>query len=319
VSTVTFQATSCGEFLQPTKLAPIALFVYNRVEHARRTVNSLEKNDLARQSDLFVFADGTRNEADAARIQEVRKFARGIEGFRSVTIIDRERNFGLSDSIISGITQLCHEFGRAIAVEDDIVTAPDFLTFMNRGLERYRDEPKVFSINGFNFAIATPACYPCDAYFSYRSNSWGWGTWKDRWDMADWSVKDFPQFISDPERQARFNRGGTDLTGGLVRSVVGKLHGSWDIVWAYTHSKHDAVALRPVVSKVLNIGFDGSGTHCRRKPFGQVALTSGSNPGYRFPGCVEPDAYFAAEILRLHRRSAARNLARYFVDKLGLR
>jgi len=312
----TSQFTSSVELDWRGKLAPIGLFVYNRVEHTRRTVESLQKNDLARQSDLFVFSDGPKNES-AKQVEEVRKFVRGIEGFRSVTIIERDHNFGLSDSIVDGATQLCEQYGHFIAVEDDIVTASDFLSFMNRGLKRYRDEPNVFSVNGFNLPIVVPAAYFYDAYFSYRSNSWGWATWKDRWEKADWSVRDFPQFVADRERQKRFNRGGTDLTDALVRTVTGRAHGAWDIVWAYTHSKFDAVALRPVVSKVFNIGFDGSGTHCRRAPIGQITLASCSDT-YRFPDFVEADPYFAAETRRLLRVSPVKKLAVYFFDKLRL-
>lgn len=320
MSTVTSQIASSGEFLQRTKLAPIALFVYNRPEHTRLTVEALRKNEFAQMSDLFVFADAPKNEADAARVEQVRRVLRGIEGFRSVTLVERDQNLGLSKSIISGVTQLCAEYGRMISVEDDIVTAPDFLSFINRGLEQYKDEPKIFSINGFNFPIVPPASYPWDAYFSYRSNSWGWGTWRDRWEKVDWSVSDFSEFIANRERQKRFNRGGSDLAEALAHSVASKRDGSWDVVWAYTHSRHDALALRPVVSKVYNVGFDGSGMHGRRAPFKQVALLPNISPDYRLPdSVVEPDLYFAAEIQRLNRPSRARKAARYLLNKLGRR
>src|SRR5260370_26882560 len=113
------------------QLAPIALFVYNRPEHTRRTVESLGANTLAPQSDLFVFSDAAKKESAAGAVEAVRKFTRTIDGFKSVTIIERERNFGLGASVIAGATQLCEEFGRLIAVEDDLLTSPDFLGFMN--------------------------------------------------------------------------------------------------------------------------------------------------------------------------------------------
>src|SRR6266581_2559656 len=100
------------------QLAPIALFVYNRPEHTRRTVEALRANHMAQQSDLFVFADAAKIESGAAAVGAVRKFIRAIDGFKSVTIIERERNLGLSKSVIRGVTQLCSEHGRVIAVED---------------------------------------------------------------------------------------------------------------------------------------------------------------------------------------------------------
>jgi hypothetical protein len=319
VNTITSEVTLSGEFLQPTKLAPIALFVYNRPEHTRRTVEALQKNELAQRSDLFVFADGPKNEAATGGVGQVRKFARGISGFRSVTIVERDHNFGLSKSIVSGATQLCEEYGRMIAVEDDIVTAPDFLSFINQALDRYVGEPAIFSVCGFSYPISVPPSYPYDAFFSYRFACWGWGTWRGRWEKADWSVSDFPQFIANRERQKRFNRGGDDLTGMLALHIAGKNLGGWDAVWAYTHSKHDAAALLPVASKAYNVGLDGSGTNCRRAPFTQSDLTSASDRDYRFPHSVEFDPHLVAEIQRVCHRSFVRRSAKYLLYKLGLK
>lgn len=303
--------------IQSAELAPIALFVYNRPEHTRRTVEALRANELAQQTHLFVFADGAKNESAVAAVQSVREYVRGMEGFRSVTIIERERNFGLSNSIINGVTQLCDQYGRVIIVEDDVMTAPDFLAFMNRALDRYANEPRIFSVSGFNLPIATPASYSYDAFCSYRFMCWGWGTWKDRWQKADWSMKDFPDFIADREKQKRFNRGGDDLSWLLARHMSGKVD-SWDTVWAYTHSRHDALALLSVVSRAYNIGFDGTGVHCRRAPFQQTAFAPGGNSDYRFPDSLNPVPYFTAEIQRLHHRSLARKFARRLYDRIGL-
>jgi hypothetical protein len=235
-----------------------------------------------------------------------------------VTIVERERNCGLSKSIISGTAQVSEEFGRVIAIEDDVVTAPDFLNYMNRALDRYAGEPRMFSVSGFNFPIAVPPSYSCDAFCTYRFLCWGWGTWNDRWRKVDWSVEDYPEFVADAKQQKRFNRGGDDLSWLLARHMSGKVD-SWDTVWAYTHSKHDAVALLPVVSKVYNTGLDGSGFHCRRASFRQTILSSDSQSCFRFPDSVIPDPYFAAEIRRLHRQSLAKKVGRYIYERLDLR
>jgi Glycosyl transferase family 2 len=293
-------------------LAPIALFVYNRPEHTHQTIEALRENGLAQQSDLFVFADGPKNEPGAATaVREVRKLIRTIDGFKSVTVIERERNLGLSKSVICGVTQLCNEYGRVIVVEDDVVTAPDFLTFVNQGLKRYEGEPRVFSIGAFNLPIVAPLSYSYDAFCSYRFLCWGWGTWKDRWEKADWLVKDFPEFMSDREKQKRFNLGGDDLSWLLTLQMEGKID-SWDTIWAYTHSKHEALALLSVVSKAYNIGFDGTGIHCRRAPFKQNALSSSGDDNYRFPDSIFPEPHFAKEIQRFQRPSIARRLVRFF-------
>jgi hypothetical protein len=293
-----------------SKLAPVALFVYNRPEHTRRTVQSLKHNYLAAETELFIFADGAKGESSDAAVQEVRKYLRTIEGFSSVTIVERERNLGLANSVINGVTQLCNQFGRVIAVEDDLLTSSDFLNFMNNALDRYKSDAGVFSVTGFNFPIEPPKDYPYDAFCTFRSSSWGWGTWKDRWQKADWSIQDFPEFIADREKRKRFNRGGDDLTGMLELQVAGRLN-SWSIRWDYAHYEHDAVALYSVASRVYNIGFDGSGVHCKHESMNQTALASVYATQYQFPINTEAHSHFTAEIYKLHRVSPLRKVAHY--------
>jgi hypothetical protein len=299
-------------------LAPIALFVYNRPEHTQRTVESLRANDLAQLSDLYVFADGPKRGSSLAAIREVRKLIRAIDGFKSVTVIEREQNLGLSESVIRGVTQICNEHGRAIAVEDDILTSVDFLHFMNYALERYLHAEKIFSVSGFNFSFGVPKDYTYDAYCSYRSISWGWGTWKDRWEKADWSVSDYASFSRDRDQQRLFNRGGEDLSGILALQMAGRVD-SWSIRWDYAHFKRDALALLPVVSRVYNIGFDGSGVHCRSGTLKQAVLSNGCKAEYRFPNMLEADRFFVNEIRRLHRRSTARKIVQYLKYRMERR
>ena len=297
------------------RCAPVALFVYNRLDHTRRTVDALRSNDLAPQTDLFIFADAPKNESVVASVEGVRRYIRSVSGFRSVTCVDRERNLGLSQSIIEGITRLCDEYGRVIAVEDDIVTAPDFLSFINCALDKYAEESKIFSVSGFSLPISVPPSYQYDAFCSYRFMCWGWGTWRDRWQKADWSLSDYVEFSGNGELQERFNRGGEDLSWLLGRHFSGRID-SWDTVWAYTHSRHNALALLSARSRAYNIGFDGSGVHCRRAPFHQTSLAVPASIDYRFPDCLVADPHFAAAIYRLHHRSLARKFARYLYDRL---
>ena len=295
---------------QSEELAPIALFVYNRPEHTRRTVESLRANELSQQSNLFVFADAAKNESQAAAVGMVRKFIRTIDGFKSVTIIERERNFGLAASVITGVTQLCEKFGRVIAVEDDLLTASDFLIFMNCALERYAQEARIFSVSGFNYAVNTPHDYPYDVFCSYRSSSWGWGTWKDRWKKADWQLPEYEGFSRDKERKRSFNRGGEDLSAMLALQMAGKID-SWAIRWAYSHWKHDALAVLPVRSRVLNIGLDGSGMHCRTDSARQTPLNPVSIGEIRMPLKIDPDEQFIGQIYRTHRASLLVKCARF--------
>src|SRR5205809_1144342 len=104
--------------------APLALFVYNRPWHTRQTVEALRKNTLAQESDLFIFSDAAKTPDAAEAVRAARKYIKTIDGFKSVHIEARARNLGLAKSIADGVTRLCEDHGRAIVVEDDLVTSP---------------------------------------------------------------------------------------------------------------------------------------------------------------------------------------------------
>jgi hypothetical protein len=295
------------------KLAPIALFVYNRPEHTQSTVNALLENELAAQSDLFVFSDGPKDGAGFLAIQRVRTCMRRVQGFKSVTIIERERNLGLANSVIAGITQLCSEFDRVIVMEDDLLTTPDFLTFMNQALERYQTEPRIFSVSGFNFGFNGPEHYDYDAFCFYRSSSWGWGTWRHRWEQADWKVSDYERFCADQRLRRQFNRGGEDLSRMLALQMYSRID-SWAIRWAYTHFKQDALALLSLRPRVFHIGSDNAATNSRRKSFKQLPLTKEHKSEFHYPDTTRVEEHFVLELQRSLRPSLVRRLVRRFLD-----
>jgi hypothetical protein len=245
-------------------LAPVVLFVYNRPTHTKRVISSLSENRLATESELFVYSDGPRKSADIDLVDDVRVLIRSIKGFRNFHIVEREENRGLSASIISGVSDVIQVYGKVIVVEDDLLLSRNFLTFMNTALKYYENFPGIYSITGFNYpsdAIHIPEKYAYDVYLSYRCMSWGWGTWRDRWNSVDWNVSRLDDFMKHKKSQTLFNRGGEDLSDMLKLQMMGGLD-SWAIRWCYAHFQHEAFCLYPIRSFVKNLGFDGSGTHC---------------------------------------------------------
>ena len=132
-------------------LAPILLFVYNRPAHAKRAIEALLHNTLAAESELFIYSDAARSPEDCKSVNEVRSFIHSVNGFKKVHIIEREKNYGLARSIIDGVTTQVNAYGRTIVLEDDLVTAPYFLQFMNSALEMYKDEPRIGHIQACDF------------------------------------------------------------------------------------------------------------------------------------------------------------------------
>lgn len=287
--------------------SPVVIFVYNRPDHTAQTIEALSNNSLARQTDLFIFSDANKGEADRQRVADVRKYIANVPdsgSFRSVQIIASERNRGLAGSVIAGVTRVIEEAGRVIVLEDDHVTSPDFLTFMNDALVRYRSEPRVWSISGYAPPITLPTDYAKPVYFTHRGSSWGYATWKDRWDQVDWAVADYPSFRRDWVARARFNRGGRDLAQMLDQQLEGAID-SWAIRWCYAQSKLGALTVYPVRSLLQNIGLDGSGTHSGFAS--QFSVTVGQAP----PAAELCDPFLDKQVLKSFRNmygSAAQQL-----------
>jgi hypothetical protein len=244
-------------------LAPIALFCYKRLDTLTQTIEALQKNDLAAESELFIFSDGPKKAADEAVIADIRKYLKTVSGFKKTTVIEAPANKGLAKSIISGVTEIVNKYGRIIVLEDDLVTSQNFLVYMNRGLDYYEAKQKVFSVGAFTIPIK--GLKKNTVYFTQRADSCGWGTWKDRWSIIDWDVKDYPALMQDSSAQRAFNRMGSDMTGLLTKQRQGKIN-SWAIRWCYHQFKHDLYSVHPVVSKIKNIGFDSpDATHTKEK------------------------------------------------------
>jgi len=247
--------------------APIVLFVYNRLWHTRQTVEALQRNDLAEQSELFIYSDGPKNEEAVRNVQEIREYLQTIDGFRKITIVNRENNRGLAANIIDGVGRIVEEYGRVIVLEDDLVTSPHFLTFMNEALDRYKDEKKVWHISGWNYPIETEGLD--DAFFWRTMNCWGWATWSDRWQYFEKNVEKTVQEFGKKEIK-RFNLDGTEnFWAQVLANREGKID-TWAIFWYVTVFRHNGLCLNPALTFVKNIGLDGSGIHCgKNRTFGE--------------------------------------------------
>lgn len=248
-------------------IVPVLFIVFNRPEHTRQTLESLL---VQRPFDLYIFQDGPRenNDSDLNNCQLVRKTIneqlQNISYDITVHKHYSETNRGCRDAIIFAISSVLKEHESVIVVEDDIITSPAFLSYMNKALAYYKDNKSVHSISGYSHApmrFRVPNDYEYDVYASPRLFNWGWGTWRDRWEQVDWSMSYYDEFMSHPEQIEAFNRGGDDMTPMLIDEKEDR-SSAWDIQFAFDQFKRHMVSIVPNVSYTQNIGFDGSGTHC---------------------------------------------------------
>lgn len=240
-------------------LAPILLFVYNRPQHVRNSVQSLLSNDLAKDSELYIFSDAAKDEAAKPLVDEVRTFIHSISGFKQIHFVEREENWGLARNIIDGVTRLVNEYGRVIVLEDDLITAPYFLRFMNDALETYNDEEKVGHIQACDFT--KDPSLP-DTFLIKFTGSWGWATWKRAWKHFNPNGQELldEMLRRKLNRQFDFN-GKYGFTRMLRRQIEGK-NNSWAIRWNASLFLADILSLNVGKSLIQNEGFDGSGTNC---------------------------------------------------------
>lgn len=269
-----------------TALAPIVLFTYKRLDTLIKTIESLQQNYLASESDLYIFSDAAKGIQDQEPVQNVRNYIKTIKGFKSVTITESPVNKGLATSIIEGVSQILKTHQTVIVLEDDLVSTNNFLDFMNQSLTKYEDETAIFSISGFSFNLNLEKKYFYDVYFLNRGWSWGWATWRDRWEKVDWKIKDYSEFIKNKKAQKLFAAGGSDLNSMLKKQMTGNLD-SWAIRWFYNQFKLGGLTLYPVKSKILNEGFGADATHTTGSSRRYIPnLDAEARKGIRFPAEV---------------------------------
>lgn len=256
-----------------SKLAPILVFCYNRPWHVEQTLEALSRNELADQSVLYIYCDGPKPDASdemRQRIVEVRHVVRKRQWCKEVHIVEAEKNKGLANSIIDGVTEVVNRYGKVFVLEDDLVSSPYMLKFVNQALDYYQDYAGVFSFSVNRPPLGKmhiPEDYPYDVFASLRSFSTGWGTWNDRWEKVDWSMDDFDRCKQNPDMLRALCRLGDDFPPMMQMQEDGKID-SWAVRFSFAHFKYHAVAILPCKSYVTNIGFDGTGTHS-----GTVAAT----------------------------------------------
>lgn len=267
--------------------APIALFTYSRADHTKRAVESLLQNAEAKDSELFVFSDGPKTPTKAAAVQENRDYIHTITGFKSVTIIERETNWGLANSLIAGISEVINKYEKMIVVEDDLVLSPFFLQFMNEGLEKYIDDERVGAISGFVYPVQ--ADLPENFFLRYF-NCWGWAIWKRSWELLNTDTKYLLRKMR--LRKDKFDIGGAGCYGNLYCQKVGLVDSWWVRLYASLFLA-GKLTLHPGKSLTSNEGFDGSGTHSGKTNTNVVTLSQEKVPIIDIPVSESEEAYNA--------------------------
>ncbi|MDD6210991.1 MAG: glycosyltransferase [Bacteroidales bacterium] len=268
------------------KLAPVVLFTYNRPWHTCQTIEALRKNEYAPESDLIIFSDGCKDEQAKKGVDETRAYLRTVTGFKSVKIVEREKNYTLANNIIDGVTRVVNEYGRIIVLEDDLLTSPFFLKFMNEALEFYENIKEVISVHGYVYPVKENL--PVNFLLSH-TDSLGWGTWRDAWSLFETDGALLLSKLKTGKLEKKFNFGNScDFIKMLERQIQGK-NSSWAIRWYASAFLAGKLSLFPHRSFVFHNGSDGSGTHCDEESWLDVELSDRAIPVIPLP--IEENKY----------------------------
>jgi len=256
-----------------TDFSPVAIFTYNRLDHIKLTVESLLENKGADQTEVFFFSDAAKVPDDLDAIISVRQYIRSVKGFKCVTFIDRETNYGLAKSIEDGVTLICHQYGRVIVLEDDLVLSPYFLRYMNDALNRYENDSRVMHISGYVFPIESNGLP--ETFFYRATTCWGWATWQRAWQHFERDIPKLERSFT-PRMREEFNLDGINDFWAYIEKNSKGIINTWAIFWYASVFLHKGLCLHPAVSYVKNIGHDGTGTNCGLNNTFEVTLADQS-------------------------------------------
>jgi hypothetical protein len=241
------------------KLAPIALFVYNRPDHTRRTLKFLQANYLAEESRLYIFADAAKTPAEEENVNQVLEIIKSAEGFKIIKIIQKKKNLGLAQSIINGVNELIETYGKVIVFEDDLLSSPYTLEYFNEALDKYQEEENLMHISAYMYPLAKANNLP--ETFIYRAvHSWGWATWKRAWNHFNPDIDDLISKF-DQQKINEFSIEGKMNFWKQIKDFKAGKNNSWAIRWYASVFLNDGLSLNPSKSLIHNIGHDGSGIH----------------------------------------------------------
>lgn len=298
------------------KLAPIILFVYNRPRHTRRILESLEKNPLAKSSLLYIVSDAAKNADAVENVNQVRAVIRELWDFKHITIIERQKNWGIAKNVIDSVTKIVNEHGKVIVLEDGLETTPFTLAYFNDALLRYEHEDRVMGISGYMYPVEHPKRLP-KSFFFRVANSWGWATWKRAWDHFDPDIENSTKHFKRKDIR-RFNIDGKESFWKQVKAFKAGRIDSWSLRWYLSVFNQNGLVLYPRQSMIQNIGTASSNTHLVLDDMYKIELATRKLKYFPNEIIEHAKAYEAIKGFYTHRKgNMAERFIRFLIKKFG--
>jgi len=262
--------------------APVLICTLNRHVHFKRCVESLAACTHADKTDLYIGLDYPSKDDHWEGYRIIKAYLDTIKGFKTVNITVREKNFGVYDNWMGMEKYVYEQHDRIIISEDDNIFSTDFLNFVNKGLEKYKDRNDIFSISGYVYPIDMPKIFAQDTFLWSGFSGWGVGMWKNKYETVEWDEKKalhiINVFLKSPYNIYKLNRVANHYISALITMVKRKCI-LGDGYYSMLMVKNNQYSLFPNQSRVRNMGHDGDGENCVKKEnsvFSRQPLFGGS-------------------------------------------
>jgi len=243
--------------------SPVIIFAYNRLNHLKKTINSLKKNLYANKTRLIIYLDYPKEKKFTQDYHSIKKYYKQISGFNKKEIILRKKNFGLSKNIVNAVNQELKKYKSIIVLEDDMICDRFFLQYMHYYLNKFRNSNKIVSIHGYNYPLKNTKKLN-NFFFIRGADCWGWGTWASKWKIYQKNSAKLIKNIKNRGLVSDFNFKNSYNYFGMLEDAHRKINNSWAIKWYASAFLRNKLTLYPKFSLIKNIGMDGSGIHSYR-------------------------------------------------------
>ena len=299
--------------------APIIVFAYNRPHYLEETLTALKNNNEAKESDLYIYCDGPKMNADEktiSLISQVRQLAHAITWCKNVYVIEAGANKGLSGSVITGVSEVVNKYGKVIVLEDDIVVAPHFLKYMNDALNIYEQETKVASISGHNFPINS-ALKNKETLFLKSATTWGWATWKRGWDLFNPDAEQLINLLKQKKALYELDFNNSYPFYSLLKKVKKGKISSWGVCWYASIFLNEKLTLFPAVSMIKNIGMVGTNINSDSTKF--LGDSYYKSPILKFENVIAEDPGFRKELIQHFKANKGKTITLRNLKKIFLK
>jgi len=235
---------------------PVLFLIFNRPNLTQQVFDKIKK---VKPTELFVVADGARNQKEWEICNKTRKIIDQIDWPCTVNKNYSDKNLGCKIRVSSGINWFFENVEQGIILEDDCLPSTSFFYFCQELLEKYRDNEKIMCISGDNFQDKIIRG-DGDYFFSIFNHIWGWATWKRAWNFYDINIKNLPKFKRENKIKKIFPR--NKLAQKYWLRIFDKMYknkeDTWDYQWVFTCWNNNGLTCLPNKNLISNIGAGSS-------------------------------------------------------------